>query len=153
MAKKRRLRVPKGEKGGSVMDGHFGGLGDVNSYVWNGWALGSYCTAQGNVCDWVTLLYNRTWWNIVNQLHFNNNNNNNKRSKYSEWDTHGSSFDLKIIILEFSLWLSGLWTQLVSVRMWIQSLASLSGLRIWHCCELWDRSQVQLGSGVAVAVV
>ena len=30
--------------------------------------------------------------------------------------------------------------------------ASLSGLRIWHCHELWCRSQTQLGSGVAVAV-
>ena len=29
----------------------------------------------------------------------------------------------------------------------------LSGLRIWHCLELWCRSQTQLGSGVAVAVV
>ena len=27
------------------------------------------------------------------------------------------------------------------------------GLRIWHCCELWCRSQRQLGSGVAVALV
>ena len=32
-------------------DGHFGGLGDANCYIWNGGALGSYCTAQGNVCD------------------------------------------------------------------------------------------------------
>ena len=28
----------------------------------------------------------------------------------------------------------------------------LSGLRIWHCCELWYRSQTWLGSSVAVAV-
>ena len=36
--------------------------------------------------------------------------------------------------------------------MWVRSLASLSGLRI-HCChELWCRSQTWLGSGVAVAV-
>ena len=28
------------------------------------------------------------------------------------------------------------WTWLVSMRMWVQSLASLSGLRIWHCHEL-----------------
>ena len=34
----------------------------------------------------------------------------------------------------------------------VRSLASLSGLRIWHCRELWCRSQVQLGSHVAVAV-
>ena len=38
--------------------------------------------------------------------------------------------------LEFLLWLSGLRTQLVSVRMQVHSLASLSGLRIWHCCQL-----------------
>ena len=24
--------------------------------------------------------------------------------------------------------------------------------RIWHCCELWCRSQMRLGSGIAVAV-
>ena len=34
-----------------------------------------------------------------------------------------------------------------------QSLASLSGLRIEHCCELWCRSQTWLGSRIAVAVV
>ena len=32
------------------------------------------------------------------------------------------------------------------------SLALLSGLRIWRCRELWCRSQMWLGSGVAVAV-
>ena len=38
--------------------------------------------------------------------------------------------------------------------MWVQSLALLSGLRIRRCCELWCRSQMQLGSSrVAVAVV
>ena len=58
-------------RGGSTMDGHFEGLGDANCYIWNGWAMGSYCTAQGSVCDWVTLLYNRTRQNIVNQLYFN----------------------------------------------------------------------------------
>ena len=29
------------------------------------------CIAQGTVWDWVTLLYNRNWRNIVNQLYFN----------------------------------------------------------------------------------
>ena len=38
------------------------------------------------------------------------------------------------------------------IRLGIRSLVSLSGLRTWHCCELWCRSQKQLGSGVAVAV-
>ena len=41
---------------------------------------------------------------------------------------------------------------LASMRMQAQSLASLSGLRIWHCHELWYRSQMQLGSGIAVAL-
>ena len=37
--------------------------------------------------------------------------------------------------------------------MQVQSLASLSGLRIWCCHELWCRLQTQLGSCVAVTVV
>ena len=40
----------------------------------------------------------------------------------------------------------------VSVRMWVQSLASLSGLSTWHCPELWYRLQMQLGSGIAAVV-
>ena len=43
-------------------------------------------------------------------------------------------------------------TQLVSMRIWVQPLALLTGLRIQHCCELRHRSQMQLRSGVAVAV-
>ena len=38
------------------------------------------------------------------------------------------------------------------MRMQVQSLASVSELRIWHCSELWCRWQTQLGSQVAVAV-
>ena len=41
---------------------------------------------------------------------------------------------------EFLLWLSGLRTQLVSMRTWVRSLASLTGLRIWCCCKLWCMS-------------
>ena len=44
-------------------------------------------------------------------------------------------------------------TQLVSMRMQVQSLVSLSGSGICHCCELWCRSQMRLGSRVTVAVV
>lgn len=33
MAKKSRLGVPGGERGGSGMDGHFGGFLDANSYL------------------------------------------------------------------------------------------------------------------------
>ena len=42
---------------------------------------------------------------------------------------------------------------LASMRMQVRSLASVSGLRIWRCHELWCRSQTRLGSDVAVAVV
>ena len=38
-------------------------------------------------------------------------------------------------------------------RLQVQSLASLSGLRIQRCCELWCRSQTRPRSGIAVAIV
>ena len=38
------------------------------------------------------------------------------------------------------------------MRLQVQPLASLSGLRIRRCHELWCRSQTQLGYGIAVAV-
>ena len=43
--------------------------------------------------------------------------------------------------------------RLVTMRLWVQSLAFLGVLKIWHCRELWYRSQTQLRSCVAVAVV
>ena len=42
--------------------------------------------------------------------------------------------------------------QLGTMRLWVQSLALLSGLRIWHYHELWYRSQTRLRSGIAMAV-
>ena len=46
------------------------------------------------------------------------------------------------------------WKQiwLVSMRTWVQSLASLSRLGIWRCHELWCRLKAQLRSCIAVAV-
>ena len=41
---------------------------------------------------------------------------------------------------------------LVSMRMWVPSLASLSGSGIRHCCELWCKSQKWLRCCTAVAV-
>ena len=38
------------------------------------------------------------------------------------------------------------------MRMQVQSLASLSRLKIRRCCKLWCRLQMWLGSSVAVAV-
>ena len=43
---------------------------------------------------------------------------------------------------EFPLWLSRLRTWLISMRIWVQSLASLSGLGIWHCHKLWYKSWI-----------
>ena len=40
--------------------------------------------------------------------------------------------------------------RLVTMRIQIQSLALLSGLRIWHYHELWCRLQMQLKSCIAV---
>ena len=57
---------------------------------------------------------------------------------------------LKILLSsEFLQGFSGLRTQLVSVRIRVQSLAWFSGLRI-H--KLWRRSQIQIRSSIAVAV-
>jgi len=43
--------------------------------------------------------------------------------------------------------------RLVSMRMQVQTLASISGLRIWHGHDPWCRLQMWLRSHVAVAVV
>ena len=42
------------------------------------------------------------------------------------------------------MWHRGLRTRLVSMRMWVQSLALLSGFRIQGCPELWRRLQTRL---------
>ena len=42
--------------------------------------------------------------------------------------------------------------KLVSMRTWVRSLVSPSGLRVWRCRELWCGSQTRLGSRVAVAL-
>ena len=39
--------------------------------------------------------------------------------------------------------------RLGTMRLWVRSLASLSGLTIWCCHELWCRSQTWLGSPIA----
>ena len=54
---------------------------------------------------------------------------------------------------EFLSWLSGLWTQVGTMRMQVWSLVSLSGLRFWCYCELWCRLEAKLGSCLTEAVV
>ena len=43
--------------------------------------------------------------------------------------------------------------QLGTMRFRVRSLASINGLRIWCCHELWCRSQTRLRSGIAVTLV
>ena len=64
-----------------------------------------------------------------------------------------NNFFKKVKGWEFPVWLSRLRTWLVSMRMWVLSTASLSGLRIQNCRELQHRSGMRFGSHVAVAVV
>ena len=47
------------------------------------------------------------------------------------------------------------WIQILlgTMRLRVPSLASLSGLRMWCCHELWCSSQTRFGSSIAVAVV
>ena len=45
-------------------------------------------------------------------------------------------------VREFPLWLGGLRTQLGTMRLRVQSVASFSGLRIWPCLEPWCKSVV-----------
>ena len=59
---------------------------------------------------------------------------------------------VKNFYAEFLLWLSGLKTHLVSMRMQVKSLVSISGLRIQCRHELWYRLPTQLRSYIAVAV-
>ena len=77
------------------------------------------------------------------------------------WARHTPSFQIglqpktptlkKRCVQELPLWLRGLPIRLAPMRTWVQSLAPLSELRIWHCRELWCRSQTRLGSSLAVA--
>ena len=68
---------------------------------------------------------------------------NNKKSKPKKWYIEGVpavAQQLMNLII-------------ASMRMQVRALALLSGLRIWCCHELWCRSQMHLGSGIAMAVV
>ena len=48
----------------------------------------------------------------------------------------------KVVFAEFPSWHSGLQIRLGTMRLWLWSLALLSGLRIRCCCELWCRLQM-----------
>ena len=52
--------------------------------------------------------------------------------------------------MEFPIIVQWEQVQLVSMRMKVQSLASLGGLRIWCCHELWCRSKMWLRCRIAL---
>ena len=58
-----------------------------------------------------------------------------------------------MVCKEFPVWLGGLRSQRVRMKMQIPSLTSISGLRFGGCHKLGRRWQTRLISGVAVAVV
>ena len=62
MVNKSRLQ-PHGMGGGGEGVGLVGILGvwGMQTVKFGKDGLGSYCTAQENVCDWFNLLYNRNW--------------------------------------------------------------------------------------------
>ena len=60
------------------------------------------------------------------------------------------AFKIIEVVPVVAKWLTNLTTNHEVV---VQSLASLSGLRIWYCRELWCRLQTRIRSGVAVALV
>ena len=69
------------------------------------------------------------------------------RDKRVKWKLFERSY-----VMELPSWLSGLRTPLVSTRMRVWSLASLGGLRIRRCRELWCRLQTWFRSHIAIAV-
>ena len=68
-------------------------------------------------------------------------------------DQQNFQADLKIQIPGVPIMAQWKRIQLGTMRLLVRSLALLSGLRIWHCGELWCRSQIRLQSCIAVAVV
>ena len=69
-----------------------------------------------------------------------------------KWDAILDDDNKKPLGVPFMAQWKRIWIHLVSMRMQVWSQALLSGLGIWHCCELWCRLQTWLGSNIAVAV-
>ena len=100
--------------------------------------------------EFITLLQNSLFNNLSFPVHYWTHPTEPHCCKHQNNQIYPSSFE--VLALEFSSWLSGWWTRIVSVKTQVRSLALLSGLRIQLCCELWCRSQMQLGPGVAMAL-
>ena len=75
-----------------------------------------------------------------------------RASKNRLQECHGACLLKNVCMVWIPSWFSGYWTQLGSTKIQIRFLASLSGLRICHCHQLWCSSQTRLRSHVTVAV-
>ena len=72
---------------------------------------------------------------------------------YDFWNIFGDDIYFFLFIINTVIVAQWKWIWLRTMRLHVQSLPSLSGLRIWCCCELWYSLQMHLRSCVAVAVV
>ena len=67
-----------------------------------------------------------------------------QRQKISSDDSKGKLGGVPVVVQWKGI-------RLGTMRLQVRSLALLSGLRIWHCHELWCRSKTWLRSGIAVS--
>ena len=152
-----KLTLPKGTGGGG---GSTRGLGLACTHycVWKDRPMGTCCLAQGtlpdimwspkweknlkkDMCTCIALSYSRNYHNIVNPWYFNKTLKSEKKKSLSK---------KKRGVPIMSLW-KWIWLASVMTRIWF-------GLAQWvkDPALLWAlvcKSQTQLGSGVAVAVM
>ena len=77
--------------------------------------------AEETVCDWITLLYKRTWRNIANQLYFNKKINKNIKTKkmkvlYKEVQKTENMHIVKMYKINYSQ--SNIWSIQVFINQW-----------------------------------
>ena len=113
------------------------------------WILNPLCEAR----DWTCILTNTSWapyrWGTMGTW------------AHYRWATTGAPGLFILIwnkVIVFKTRNAPVMVQqkqilLGTMRLQVQSLALLSGLRIWRCLELWCRSKTQLRPGDATAVV
>ena len=106
------------------------------------------------ICDlikyWDTV---RKWWSPVMRVRWSKVGN---ETLWLTWLYLSTLVPLilmnKIVQRRVSIVAQQKWIRLGIMKLWVRSLALLSGLRIQNCHELWCRLYTQLGFGVAVAV-
>ena len=74
-----------------------------------------------------------------------------RNQQVNVWEVHGRQHPKNISCSWIAVVAQRKQIRLGTLRLRVRCLASLSGLWIWHCCELWCGSQTRLGSCMAVA--